>query len=99
MLFSSFGIFLEGFRRPFGEVHSSCFGVVAEPVGCRFCISRSFLLSSFFGHVGLKHRFHGRLPASRTNSSGQPHALQAFPVGFTMPLWGSGNEVWQVFWK
>ena len=89
----------EGFRRLCCEVHSSRFEVAFEPVGCRLCISRGFLLSCFFGHVGLKHRFHGRLPAVRTYNSGQPHALQVLLVGFTVPLCGSGNEVWQVFWK
>src|SRR3972149_5658497 len=82
-----------------GEGHSTGFEVQLELLDCKPCISRRFLLSSFFGHVGLMHKVQGRFPGMRTNKIGQPQVLHVLPVGFTMPLWGSGNEVLQMLWK
>lgn len=92
-------ILFEGFRKPSDAVHSSRFQAVAELRGCKLCISRRLLLSSFLGQLGFMHRFHGRLPGMRTNMSGHPQVLQVLPVGFTVPLCGSGNEVLQAFVK
>ncbi len=88
-----------GFRKPPDAVHSSCFQAVLELGGCRLCISRRFFLSSFIGQFGFMHGVHGRLPGIRTNMRGHPQVLQVLPVGLTVPLCGSGNEVLHAFVK
>ncbi len=98
-LLSRLGTSFEGFRKPSDVVHSICLEAVFEFLCCILYISRRFLLSSFFGQAGLKHRFHGRLPNPRTSSSGQPQPLHVLLVVLTVPLCGSGNEVLHTFLK